>query len=65
VFAVDTILMSNDKHEELNTNLNSFPTQILKWFQANRSVRNVEKINLVKFTSSRSSIYSSNISYAS
>jgi hypothetical protein len=60
-----TIQMSNDKHEELNSNLNSFFIQILKWFQANQLVLNVEKTNLVKFTSSSSSIYSLNISYAS
>jgi hypothetical protein len=66
MFADDTtILMTNDKHEELNSNLNSFLIQILKCFQANRLVLNVEKTNLVKFTSSRSSIYSLNISYAS
>jgi hypothetical protein len=56
--------MTNTKN--FNSNLNSFFIQISKWFQASRFVLNVEKTNIVKVTSSRSSIYSlrTSISYA-
>jgi hypothetical protein len=65
MFADDTtILMSNDKYNELNQNFNSFLIQVSTWFQANQLALNVEKTNLLKFTSSKSTIYPLNLFYA-
>jgi hypothetical protein len=47
MFADDTtILMSNNKYDELNQNFNSFLIEVSKWFQANQLVLNVEKKTL-------------------
>jgi hypothetical protein len=44
MFADDTtILMSNDKYDELNQNFNSFLIQVSERFQADKLVLNVEK----------------------
>jgi hypothetical protein len=47
MFADDTtILMSNDKYDELEEDFNSFLTQVSKWFRANQLALNVEKNQL-------------------
>jgi hypothetical protein len=64
MFADDTILMSNDKYDELNQNFNSLLIQVSKWFQANQLVLNVGKPTVFKFTSSKSTFYPLNLFYA-
>ena len=55
--------MSNNKDDELEEDFNSFLIQVSKWFCANQFVLNVEKPNLLKFTSPKSTFYPLNLFY--
>jgi hypothetical protein len=63
MFADDTtILMSNDKYDELEEDFNSFLIEVSKWFRANQLVSNVEKTNLL--TSPKYTFYPLHLLYA-
>jgi hypothetical protein len=64
MFADDaTILLSNYKCDELE-DFNSFLIQVSKLFRANQLVLNVEKTNVLKFTSPKYTFYPLNLFYA-
>ena len=64
LFADDTnILVSSNDHIELNTKLNKVFCCISEWFQNNQLVLNLNKTQLIKFTSSKSSTYPLHVSY--
>jgi hypothetical protein len=64
LFADDTnILVSSNDHTELNTKLNKVFCCISEWFQNNLLVFNLNKTQLIKFISSKSSIYPLHVSY--
>jgi hypothetical protein len=51
MYADDTsILISNNRYEELGRNLNDVLYNTVKWFQVNHLVLNMEKTKIVKFT---------------
>jgi hypothetical protein len=58
-----TILISNNCYEELNRNFNYVLYNILKWFQANQLVLNMEKTKIVKFTHANFSYSPLNITF--
>jgi hypothetical protein len=64
LFADDTnILVSSSNHTELNTKLNKVFCCISEWFQNNQLVLNLNKMQLIKFISSKSSAYPLRVSY--
>jgi hypothetical protein len=64
-FADDTnILVSSNDHTELNTKLNKVFCCISEWFQNNQLVLNLNKTQLIKFISSKSSTYPLHVSYS-
>jgi hypothetical protein len=64
LFADDTnILVSSSDHIELNTKLNKVFCCISEWFQINQLALNLNKTQLIKFTSSKSSTYPLHVSY--
>jgi hypothetical protein len=58
LFADDTnILVSSNDHTELYSNYNKVFCRISEWFQNNQLVLNSNKMQLIKFISSKSSTY--------
>jgi len=64
LFADDTnILVSSINLNKLNSKLNSVLHYISKWFQSNQLALNLNKMHIVKFTSSKLLTYPLNIVY--
>jgi hypothetical protein len=64
LFADDTnILVSSNNHTELNTKLNKIFCCISEWFPNNQLVLDLNKTQLIKFISSKSSTYPLHVSY--
>jgi hypothetical protein len=58
VFADDTsIIISNNRYEELNRILNDVLHNTVKWFQVSQLVLNMEKTKIVKYTPETSSLW--------
>jgi hypothetical protein len=64
LFTDDTnILVSSNNHTELNTKLNKVFCCISEWFRNNQLILNLNKTELIKFISSKSSTYRLHVSY--
>jgi hypothetical protein len=59
-----SILISHQNYDDCTESFNHALIYLSKWFQANQLILNVGKINVVKFTTSKSSCYQLNLKYA-
>jgi hypothetical protein len=64
LFADDTsVLISSKNFDDFFAMLNTAPSHISKWFTSNRLVLNLDKSNVIKFVTNKSSQCDFNIGY--